>query len=666
VRSEAEVWLLFFCPRSSLFFPLFSRRQAGLLLGVSLKDRYQIEEELGRGGMAVVYRARDAVLQRDVAVKVLHAHLADRKVARQRLRREALAVAKLSQDNILKVYDFSGEDENGPAFLVTEYVRGTTLRALLDEHKDLPCEVAAMMGVVLAEALSHAHQAGIIHRDIKPENVMYRTDDGALKLMDFGIAKLFEEKELTLTGGLLGSPAHMAPEVIEGKPADARSDLFSLGTLLYLFATGDYPFWAQNPHALLRQISQGKFKDPENVRPAVGRKLSGIIKKSMSLDPEARYQSADSMAKELRTFLSELGIDEPHSALCAVLRDPENEGKKLQDKVVAALLVRAKNASKQGRKGEVLAHLNRILGYEPENQTAKELLSSLNKSNRVAYVAGSIGAITALVAFGWGIFVLIQPPNDLMPTTLSMVPYSFAPKSLPFDPNTTQPTTKENTNTVVPDTAPSTTKSVTNPLTTIPVVTPKTNPVIVKVNPTSKPAADVKELEYSIRFTGIDYAMLSINGIEKGYVYPAGKEFKLNSSSKPYKILFDHPNYKAKFCELLVSIGDELRPNLTINGNKISVVEGKFSPGDPLKDAIVPIKVTPKNDDAEVICTELGGESCGRFTNSRGELRFTMKTTSRIAEFSLKRGEEESETRTLLVTAGEENPGITVSFGNDK
>ena len=345
-----------------------------MLLGASLKDRYQIEAELGRGGMAVVYRARDAVLQRDVAVKVLHSHLADRKVARQRLRREALAVAKLSQDNILKVYDFSGEDENGPAFLVTEYVRGSTLRALLDEHKDLPCEVAAMMGVVLAEALSHAHKAGIIHRDIKPENVMYRTEDGQLKLMDFGIAKLFEEKELTLTGGLLGSPAHMAPEVIEGKNADARSDLFSLGTLLYLFATGEYPFWAQNPHALLRQISQGKFKDPENIRAAVGRKLSGIIKKSMALDPEARYQDADAMAKALRAFLAELGIDEPYSALGALLRDVEGESKRLQDKVVAVLLVRAKEALRQGRKGEVLAHLNRVLGYEPENQAASELL----------------------------------------------------------------------------------------------------------------------------------------------------------------------------------------------------------------------------------------------------------------------------------------------------
>jgi serine/threonine protein kinase len=627
-------------------------------VGASLKDRYQIEEELGRGGMAVVYRARDAILQRDVAVKVLHSHLADRKVARQRLRREAVAVAKLSQDNILKVYDFSEENENGPAFLVTEYVRGTTLREFFDEHKELPCEVAVMMGVVLCEALSHAHKAGIIHRDIKPENVMYRTEDGALKLMDFGIAKLFEEKELTLTGGLLGSPAHMAPEVIEGKNADARSDLFSLGTMIYLFATGDYPFWANNPHALLRQIAQGKCKDPEVVRAAVGRRLSGIIKKSMALDPANRYPDADAMAKELRVFLEDLGIDDPYKALAAIFRNVEEESKKLQDKVVAVLLVRAREALKLGRKGEVLAHVNRVLGYEPENQEAQALVDSLHKSNRWWYVAGASGGALALGLFSWGVYWLIQTTETPKPTTLNMVPYAWK-ISAPSEPtsNATQPVTQETIQNN-PETKP--TSQVTTAPATMVANPPKTTPV--KVNPVTFPTVEEQRV-FSVRFSLSPYGTLKIDGDSKGTIYASGESFMLAAREKPYRVLFDHTNYAAKECDLYVGVGKG-GPTLKMCGAPYTdFLSYDFKEAKRFKPAKVNVSVSPASEE-DVTCTYSGGP-CGRFNGTKGTFEFQMNSPTQLIEINLLRGGKSVDQK-VTVTAGDNNPPLAFEFGGGK
>ena len=194
-------------------------------LAGSKLDKYRIVEEVGHGGMAVVYRGHDTVLEREVAVKVLHAHLADREESRARLQREALAVAKLRHDNILEIFDYSGGTA-AESYIVTEFIHGPTMRQWVDERLDPRPTVAAMIVHRLCLALHEAHRAGIVHRDIKPENVMVRERDGVLKLMDFGIAQIIDDQKLTLTGQLIGSPAYMAPELISGRPLDQRTDLF--------------------------------------------------------------------------------------------------------------------------------------------------------------------------------------------------------------------------------------------------------------------------------------------------------------------------------------------------------------------------------------------------------------------------------------------------------
>ena len=194
-------------------------------------QRYKLLEEVGQGGMAVVYKGLDTTLNREVAVKVLHPHLAGQAESRARLQREAHAVAKLRHENILEIFDYSGPD-SPESYIVTEFIHGKTLKTFLADHPLPFPEVAEMIASEVARALEHAHQFGVIHRDVKPENVMIR-DDGLLKLMDFGIAQIVDKERMTVTGQLLGSPAYMAPEHVEGRPLDFRTDVFAVGIITF-------------------------------------------------------------------------------------------------------------------------------------------------------------------------------------------------------------------------------------------------------------------------------------------------------------------------------------------------------------------------------------------------------------------------------------------------
>src|SRR5207237_7288085 len=177
----------------------------------------------------IVYRAQDETLKRVVAIKVLHQHLAAEPESKARLEREAQAVAKLRHDNILEIFDYSGLDSQS-AYIVTEFIDGQTLKQFLTGHPLRHPELAALISIEVCRALAHAHGVGVLHRDVKPENIMIR-EDGLLKLMDFGISQIVDAQRMTVTGQLLGSPAYMAPEHVEGRPLDFRTDVFSVGIL---------------------------------------------------------------------------------------------------------------------------------------------------------------------------------------------------------------------------------------------------------------------------------------------------------------------------------------------------------------------------------------------------------------------------------------------------
>ena len=348
--------------------------------------RYRLDEQVGHGGMAVVWRGWDTQLRRTVAVKVLHAHLLAREDIRRRFDREAHAVARLHHPFILDVYDFSGPQAQ-PSYLVTEFIRGLTLREFADAHPFDPPELAAACLLPIAEALQHAHGAGVVHRDLKPENIMVR-DDGVVKLTDFGIAALLDpDEKFTVTGSILGSPAHLAPETIEGKPAEPRADLYSFGTILYWLSCGKLPYQAASPAALLRAILDGKRQDPRMVRPSVSDGQARIIARCMENDPARRYQTAGEVRLELEELLREAGLDAPLRELAEFVKAPEQHGPKVRARVVLRSLATGEEQLQRGKTSAALAAFGRALALDPQNAQAKGRVERIRRRERLLKLA---------------------------------------------------------------------------------------------------------------------------------------------------------------------------------------------------------------------------------------------------------------------------------------
>jgi predicted ATPase len=273
------------------------------LIGTLLNNRYRIDATLGEGGMGVVYRAHDTMLDRPVAVKVLSPHLAGD--GAERLLREARSVAKLDHPHIVSVYD-AGEVDGQP-FIAMQLVSGTNLREMKPS-----IERAVDVARQVCLALDHAHSKGIIHRDIKPENIML-TDGDVVKVMDFGLARSEGRTRLTQAGYLLGTVAYMAPEQVLGGETDARSDLYSLGCVLYELTTGRLPFTGDDPISIISQHLQVPPVAPHWHNPNVSPELEGIILKLMAKDPGERYGSAAELIAALDSLAT--AIEQPGEAV---------------------------------------------------------------------------------------------------------------------------------------------------------------------------------------------------------------------------------------------------------------------------------------------------------------------------------------------------------------
>src|SRR5262245_37936761 len=346
-----------------------------------IPERYRLLEEVGQGGMAIVYRAQDETLKREVAIKVLHQHLAAESESKARLEREAQAVAKLRHENILEIFDYSGTDSER-SYIVTEFIDGVTLKQFLETRKLAHPEVAALIAVEIGGALAHAHALGIIHRDVKPENVMIRKD-GLLKLMDFGIAQVVDLQRMTVTGQLLGSPAYMAPELVEGKPLDFRTDVFSIGIMLYQLATGSLPFSGKNPHEVLRRITEGKFPDPRSLNRRVSDALARIIARALARRPDDRYPDVGQLVEELRELLADAGLTDGRGELRAYFADPVAFEAALPARLAAALTTAAEKQLVAGKGAKAIELWNRVLGFDPQNAAVLAALRRLEGRNRL-------------------------------------------------------------------------------------------------------------------------------------------------------------------------------------------------------------------------------------------------------------------------------------------
>ena len=354
--------------------------------------------------MAIVYRAQDETLRREVAVKVLHPHLLAEAESRARLQREARAVAKLKHDCILQIFDYSGDDSLS-SFIVTEFIDGQTLKQFLANRKLPVPEMAALIVLEVGDALAHAHSLGIIHRDVKPENVMVRKD-GAIKLMDFGVAQVVDLERMTVTEQILGSPAYMAPEVLDGKTLDFRSDIFSLGVMLYQMATGVLPFAGKNPHEVLKRIGEGRFADPRTVSSRVSDQLAKVIAHSLARNPNDRYARIALMLDDLCAYVVDAGLENPREELRQFFTAPEAYEKGLDHRLATALVASGQREQATRHTARALELWNRALALEPENSTVLAELRRLERGERLRrWVTLAVG-LALLIGIGSGTFAI--------------------------------------------------------------------------------------------------------------------------------------------------------------------------------------------------------------------------------------------------------------------
>ena len=271
---------------------------------------YRIQSRIGAGGMGEVYLAKDTRLGRTVALKVLPSNLADNEQMRQRLAREAQTISSLSHPHICTLYDIGSQDEK--VFLVMEYIEGETLAAILEKRR-LPLEEVLRYAIQIADALDKAHRKGIIHRDLKPGNVMI-TKSG-VKLLDFGLAKSCQTdfsstlstishlptgEHLTAEGTILGTLPYMAPEQLEGKEADSRTDIFALGALLYEMLTGKKAFSASSQASLIAAILTAEVPPVSAMEPTASSQLDHVVARCLAKNREERWQAASDVMHELK------------------------------------------------------------------------------------------------------------------------------------------------------------------------------------------------------------------------------------------------------------------------------------------------------------------------------------------------------------------------------
>lgn len=288
--------------------------------------KYSIVDRVAKGGTAVVYRAVDEVLNREVAFKVLHEHLEKRSEVVERFKNEARVVASLRHNNIVNVFDFI--TENDKTVLVVEYVPGMTLSELVRRYNRISEEYCLMLAVEILNGLQAAHEKGITHRDIKPANILLSKDYG-VKISDFGLAKLINQDDgLTKEGVFIGTPSFSSPEQIEGKPMDHRTDIFSLGLTLYLLVTGRHAFKAKGDSTttVWFKIVRGQFKGVREINESLSEDFEKILSKALAVSPDDRYSSAKEMAEAALAILEKRKSLPYQDRLKSFLEHPESAG----------------------------------------------------------------------------------------------------------------------------------------------------------------------------------------------------------------------------------------------------------------------------------------------------------------------------------------------------
>ena len=287
--------------------------------GQRINDRYEIMQTIGEGGMANVYLARDVILDRYVAIKILRGDLAGDEKFVRRFQREALAASSLSHPNIVEMYDV-GED-NGMYFIVMEYIQGKTLKQLIKKRGALTLSECIDIMLQLTDGVDHAHSSYIIHRDLKPQNIMIQ-DNGEIKITDFGIAMALNNTQLTQTNSVMGSVHYLPPEQASGKGATVKSDIYSMGIMLFELLTGSLPFKGDNAVEIAFKQIKDDIPSVKEINPSIPQSVENIVLKATAKNPKNRYNSAKEMHDDLLTCMNSDRLNEPRIGF----KYPEHEG----------------------------------------------------------------------------------------------------------------------------------------------------------------------------------------------------------------------------------------------------------------------------------------------------------------------------------------------------
>ena len=293
--------------------------------GQKINDRYEIIKSIGEGGMANVYLAKDIILDRNVAIKILRGDLAGDEKFVRRFQREALSASSLTHPNIVEMYDV-GED-NGTYYIVMEYVSGMTLKQLIKKRGSLSLSEAIDIMLQITDGIKEAHDSYIIHRDLKPQNILIQ-DNGEIKITDFGIAMALNSTQLTQTNSVMGSVHYLPPEQASGKGATIKSDIYSMGILFYELLTGKLPFKGENAVEIALKHMKNDIPSVRSANPSIPQSVENIILRATAKNPKNRYETASKMHDDLLTCLNEERLNEKKYVFPYPEHDSETENKK--------------------------------------------------------------------------------------------------------------------------------------------------------------------------------------------------------------------------------------------------------------------------------------------------------------------------------------------------
>jgi serine/threonine protein kinase len=339
---------------------------------------FQIKELLATGGMAAIYKAVQISLDRIVAIKILHGHLAHDKNFIIRFEREAKAAASLKHENIVNIIDYGQADDM--YFIAMEYVEGKSLHDLIESLPFIPHDIALRIAYDICQGLHHAHQKGVVHRDIKPANILI-SNDGIVKITDFGLAQAQDLTSITVTGSIVGTPAYMSPEQAAGRKVDQRSDIFSAGAIIYEMMTGSKPFKGKTYSATIHEILTVVPATMVDTNPLVPKTISDIVEKMLEKDLDKRYQAISEVGSDISSYLKKHNVEPPRAAIAEFVAASADDRQRILQKRKEQHFTRGLHLMTLGYEkiDDAMSEFQKVLHLDPENSQAKKYLSQLQQ-----------------------------------------------------------------------------------------------------------------------------------------------------------------------------------------------------------------------------------------------------------------------------------------------